>query len=148
MKSYLILILALLAPPAWGTDYLILNAGSHHFNREVVARQHLREINPGLGYDHEEDVRRYSLGFYRNSYGDDSFYAFTSYLPVHRLSGDLGLFGGIVTGYEYGIIPALGLTGNWQLGTFGFGLLVTPAVSYHGKHTYGVVGLQLRFRLP
>lgn len=108
MRYVIAITMLLFCVSAVGADQSIqLNGLSHHF---VDAKGYdFREFNYGLGYTREFDVgesyvgethQQISVGYYRNSFDNDTFYA--AYGRAWQLTDDLSvsLNVSVMTGYE------------------------------------------------
>jgi hypothetical protein len=87
-------------------DYsLVLNGASKHLNTDYD----YNERNPGLGLLAEKDGKFLTVGGYKNSHDDNSFYVGGGLKK--RFGSDYyiepGIFGGAFTGYEPSIMPAI-----------------------------------------
>jgi len=91
--------------------YLDINGLSKHINPEIE----YREINPGIGITAESVndniVKALMAGRYQNSYNNPSYYAGGSLAKRFgdNYYADLGLMGGLATGYEDRLTPIGGL---------------------------------------
>ena len=105
------------------TYYLDINGLSKHFGGE----QEYNEVNPGIGITRETEkdkiVKALMAGYYKNSFEDPSLY-----LGGHLAKRfgddyylDLGVSGGLLTGYEDPITPMAALMA--QLGKKDLGRL-------------------------
>lgn len=99
------------APALAGTWSLQVSGFAYHYDREMVARLELHEVNPGLAIAYEDGKRVTTFGGYENSYGEASYYYFTGW--EWHITGWLrtGVMAGIVSGYEvdigYPLTPAV-----------------------------------------
>lgn len=113
------------------TYYLDINGLSKHINPEIE----YNEVNPGIGITRETEkdkiVKALMAGIYENSHENPSVYAGGH---IARRFGDdyyldLGLMGGLATGYEDTLTPIAGLMaqlGKEDLGRMQF-ILTPPA---------------------
>ena len=72
---------------------------SHH------AKGDYNENNRGIGYEYRKGKFGDSAGYYLNSLSRDSVYAGVSYRLYDNGTVAAGVMGGIVTGYNYPIVP-------------------------------------------
>lgn len=118
----------------WAQDYVTLPLASYHLDRRVKHN----EINTGIGYEHREGEWIGGMGIYKNSFYRDTVYVFGAYTPWYVAGWNVGVLGGLATGYEEGrltILPAGLVTREW--GRFGVNVLLNPVA----------IGLQLKWRL-
>jgi len=147
LKFKYLLIFLLGVNIADAKDFFVTNLASYHLNRDVAKRKDLNEVNPGVGFERDIGDNRYSVGVYDNSYNKNSLYGLLSYLPFKSGNFVLGITGGAATGYNKPLMPIVGLLGTYDTPKGGVSLILTPPVSYKGKHSYGVLGIQGRFPL-
>ena len=114
------LIILLMADP---TYYLDINGLSRHGNTDVD----YNEENPGFGITRETVndgvVKALMAGYYKNSFEDPSMYA-GGHLAKRfgdNYYADVGLSGGLITGYEDALTPMAALM--MQLGKKDLGRL-------------------------
>lgn len=103
----LILSAVILAPTAQGAE-LVVHGVSHHFNdRQHPDGRGWNERNEGAGLRWSmSPVLHVQTGAYRNSIDRTSLYALGEWLPVAVGPVQLGVFGGVATGYpslHYGV---------------------------------------------
>ena len=120
--------------------YITQNVTSYHLNR----KKNRNENNYGVGYEEKDGDYSKMLGGYRNSFDKNSLYALAGYTPYHLGNSDLGVFGGLVSGYAKTPIPALGLLWQYQNGDYGTNVSVVPPVKINGRKMDGFVGWQLK----
>lgn len=138
--SKIALLFLLIASSAFADTFLTLPAVSYHLQRH----KGYNEINTGVGFEHDvaEDWRM-GAGVYRNSIRKDSYYAGAIYAPYSLFGVKIGTSLGIVTGYGNPLPMAIP-TFMYEGREYGANVVVVPPV---GVKT-GVIGLQLKWRLP
>lgn len=96
MFKRFLLCLLLLIPSIGYSDYLILGHKSHHFsnNPKIVRESHVLFL-------YEKDV--YIAGYWRNSYDKNTLFIGRKYTWVSSEYVDMGVMGGVLTGYQYPI---------------------------------------------
>ena len=145
MKTILSLILVLICSPAIADNYLVINAGAHHWNRDQVHSQDLNERNFGIGFEHGDADRILAIGYYRNSLDRISTYAIYGWTPLHAGPFKAGAIVGYVSGYPVApIVPAVGLVIAAQYQKVGVNVLMVPSVD--SLHVAGFAGFQLKYK--
>ncbi|HWQ96264.1 MAG TPA: hypothetical protein VN368_02715 [Candidatus Methylomirabilis sp.] len=150
MKNQLLIAALLLISTqalAEPTYYANINLAAHHWNRADTSRLNLNEFNPGIGIERENGNFRQMAGIYKNSIRKPSIYALAAYIPVHAGPLNIGIAGGLVTGYKKALVPAAGLaiilTEQGQ--RLGLNLIAVPSVKKLG--ICGFLGIQARIKL-
>lgn len=147
MKSYLAAIVFLCGQAMAGTEGMAVSVGSRHFGDATPCNgmKEYNESNPGLGFRwrRSEDVE-YEVGVYRNSLDVDSTYGSVAWLPFRREYLELGVMGGIVSGYcnnSSGVMLTGALVMNlWATKNIGIQIMGIPPV---GNLTDGVAALRV-----
>ena len=105
--------------------YLDINGLSRHIDTDEDFNE--RNVGAGLSYETRKRasdiIKSVGIGGYKNSYGDNSYYAAGGLAKRFGkdLYADVGGVGGVVTGYEGGINPlvmpmvSLGMDDLWKL---------------------------------
>lgn len=130
--------------------WLTVTTGSYHTNRAISKAENFHERNLGVGFEYKFDrAWRWSAGYYKNSYRNDTFYASAVWLPIRSRNGvvKFGLQAGLLTGYpqyKEGIGPGAAAILMVEGEKVGFNVMYIPAVEKSGTP---VVGLQLKVRL-
>lgn len=130
---------------------LTLDINTTCVHTRTYARDHLNQVNPGLGLTNQVTPDwSVSIGFYRNSFRRTSGYALVNWTPLHlslpagvRVSA--GLTAGLLSGYTHDENPvrplAAGALVQLRLPSgFGVNLVGVPNTP-HGSS--GFIGLQL-----
>jgi hypothetical protein len=136
--------------PEWWVD---VNVASYHFGSAdayLGPGEHFNQSNYGAGVEVEWQPRHgASMGYYRNSVYEDSWYALYHYTPIPlgrhvRLGAMVGLVNGY-PGYNDGhAAPAGALVAKIEYRRVGANLIYLPHVPGSTPNT---LGLQLKFRL-
>ncbi|WP_133478819.1 hypothetical protein [Cognatilysobacter segetis] len=136
--------------PEWWAD---VNVASHHFGSAdefLGPGEHFNQSNYGAGLEWEWRPRHgASIGYYRNSVYEDSWYALYHYTPLAlgrhvRVGAMVGLVNGY-PGYNGGdAAPAGALVAKIEYRRIGANLIYLPHVPGSTPNT---LGLQLKFRL-
>lgn len=147
LRSIFILLLAFPAPAFADETYLDINLASYHLAREDVARRDLNESNPGIGIGRDAGDWRQMAGIYLNSIRRTSTYALVGYMPLHIGRLNIGIVGGVVTGYLVDVAPAAGLIATLQFERIGINIIAVPNARVMHKEVNGFAGLQVRYKL-
>lgn len=133
----------MLAPGcALADDYLVANIAASHWSRSDTQRLDLNENNPGLGLERDDGKLFLAAGFYKNSIRRTSIYTIAAYMPLQFDTLRAGIAGGLVTGYQYAIVPISGILASWQPGRIGLNILAVPNIPY--LQVYGFAGIQFK----
>lgn len=149
-KTSILLILALLWSSTSYADlaqptYANIGGTSYHYDGHG-RRWGFNESNPGTGVTWAEVETPvvgqvdWSVGWYKNSLGNDTVYVGFHKLPVEIGSAKVGVTVILASGYEWPILPIVAPTACWSHVC----LLATPPI---GKQLVGMVSAQLRYRL-
>ncbi|MCX9155767.1 hypothetical protein OPU71_06460 [Niveibacterium sp. 24ML] len=129
---------ALLAPAAHAEDWFVVSGASYHFER----RDEFRSDNPGIGWERPdpEIPLVYAVGYYRNSYDRDTFYAGARWEPLRWQYASLGIFAAFASGYWTPVValPMLSL----QYERVGINFVAAPTI----RDYVGYVGAQVKVR--
>lgn len=110
LMSALVALTVFCGPALAGTWSVQISGFAYHYDREMVDRLGLHEVNPGLAIAYESGNRITTFVDYENGYGDASYYYFTGY-EWHITSWlRAGAMVGLISGYQrdtgYPIVPA------------------------------------------
>ena len=148
MKIILVLLLLLTLPIlAHADNYLDINVGCYHWDRQAVKEYNFNENNFGIAYEHDNGNFLETIGYYNNSLRVNSDYALVGYEPIKLGSVKLGVIGGVITGYKYKsapFVPAIGAIATYNTSFGGINLIATP--NYKSMGVYGFLGLQLKIK--
>ena len=122
-SSVIALFMSAMAISTAHADSLQIHTASIHSGQSSYNEQ-----NFGLAYRYQksEDVS-YQLGYYVNSYYNDTFYASVNYTPFHYENVSVGAFGGVGTGYELPIMA--GFMAKVEFEDFNITVRAVPKVS-------------------
>ena len=99
MKILTIILLLILANNSYSeeSEYKFnIHLASYHFNRDYD----WNEKNYGFGVEKHTDSVYFGVGYFKNSYNEDSFYLSIGVDTVMFNSVEIGLFSGIASGYS------------------------------------------------
>lgn len=135
MKTLILILFAIASNFSWAQTYVQLNGASVH------NRPGFNGFNYGAGIEHVV-AERWTVagGWFRNSEYRGSAYAYSRYSVYKEGSWDIGLAGGIVTGYDsYTVAPSLFPEACYSY----FCIVALPQVK-----TSGASALALHLRVP
>lgn len=144
---------AIAATPTRADDWLVLSGFSYHFQQD---REHFRQNNPGIGYEHDlegtpewlpatvqgwiPDWREvtFSAGYFTNSYDRQTFYVGGRWEPLHWGPLRAGAFGLLGSGYDSPVLILPSISADF--GPVGANLVLAPNLPGYS----GYLGLQFR----
>lgn len=105
MKVYIAILFAFFTSLANATETtLILHGVSEHGKSARVWQEH----NYGIGIRRSiTDDFSYQVGAYQNSYDKQTVYAIIQYIPIGNEKVQVGVFGGVATGYDLPVVGGL-----------------------------------------
>ena len=131
--------------------YLNQNVAAYHLDRQATREKNFNESNFGLGLERNDGNSLQMIGSYKNSMNKISYYALVGYTPlvVDSKYGSFkaGVIGGLVTGYDIPVVPALGALMSYQYKDIGVNLTVTPNATIKDTKAYGFLGLQMKYKI-
>lgn len=134
MKAACVFLLLAVLGNARADDFVAATVASYHFDRE----RKYNEQNFGLGWERSITDNAYvHVGFYKNSFSEDTFYALGGYAPLRAGKWKIGAMFGAVTGYRHSVDPMLTASAIREWKNFGVNILVAPAA----------VAVQIKWRL-
>lgn len=146
MKTMTTIIILLLAFNARADEMLLnINLHAHHWSREAVKKYDLNEVNPGIGLEFQDGSIRKMVGVYKNSDRRYSAYALLGWMPVKIGPVDVGVFGGVVTGYAKPYEPAAGMIASIEL-TKKVNLNITAVPTIEEYRVFGFCAFQLAYK--
>jgi hypothetical protein len=147
MKRTIIAATALLCGQAMALDGMAVSIGSRHFGDSAPCNgtKEYNESNPGLGFRiRRQPSIEYEIGVYKNSLAVESYYGSVTWLPYRKEYLELGVMGGLVSGYcnnDSSVMVSGAFVMNvWPTKNFGIQLLGIPPIS---DLVPGVVGLRV-----
>lgn len=118
--------------------WLVATLASYHFQT-----RDLNEFNPGLGVEIPYANVRLVGGEYRNSFERTSWYAGATWTPLRWGPANVGIIGGVITGYtRHPALPMVLPTVQIEGERIGMNVYYAPKI----KDGSSVVGLQFKVK--